>query len=457
MTVLTPIICPSREALPVKSVSRSLDRVEATFDDNTLVADAGLIVPATLMVRLGLEQLINATVQLVGRVGGARPGRKVLTLVASILAGGNHIDHVDRLRAGATQAVLPFRVMAPSTLGTFLRSFTFGHIRQLDAVIAETIRRAWTFGAGPGSESMTIDVDSTICEVHGKQKQGAAFGYTRVLGYHPILATRADTGEVLHARLRKGSSQRGHRRFIEELIARVRRAGATGALTVRGDSGFWSYALIDTLHRLGVHWSITVSISKEIRARIDAIDETAWTTISYPDGGEAQVAETTITTGKSKRLQTVRLVVRRTRLTDAAQAALWPQWRHHAFITDIDFDVVEMDQFHRDHATVELAIRDLKDGAGLEHCPSGKFFANAAWLACAVLAHNVTRWTARLGRVHPHDHLTVTRTVRTRVLALPGRLVNRSGRHVLRLPARWPWRTTFNTALDQLRALPMLS
>jgi Transposase DDE domain group 1 len=434
-----------------------LDRVEATFDDETLVADAGLIVPATLMVRLGLESLIDATVRLVDRVGGARPGRKVLTLVASILAGGTHIDHADRLRAGATQAVLPFRVMAPSTLGTFLRSFTFGHIRQLDAVIGETIRRAWTLGAGPGSESMTIDVDSTICEVHGHQKQGAAFGYTRVLGYHPILATRADNGEVLHARLRKGSSQRGHRRFVEELIARVRRAGATGALTVRGDSGFWSYALVDTLHRLGVHWSITVSISKEIRARIDAIDETAWTTISYSDGGEAQVADTTITAGKSKRLQTVRLVVRRTRLTDPAQAALWPHWRHHAFITDVDVDVVAMDQFHRDHATVELAIRDLKDGAGLEHCPSGKFFANAAWLACAVLAHNVTRWTARLGRVHPDDRLTVARTVRTRVVALPGRLVNRSGRHVLRLPARWPWRTTFNTALDQLRALPMLS
>jgi len=159
-------------------------------------------------------------------------------------------DHAERLRAGATQQVLPFQVMAPSTLGTFLRSFTFGHIRQLDAAIAETIRRAWALGAGPGSDAVTIDLDSTICEVHGKQKQGAAYGYTRAFGYHPILATQADTGEILHARLRKGSSQRGHQRFVEELIARVRRAGATGALTVRGDSGFWSYALIDTLHRV---------------------------------------------------------------------------------------------------------------------------------------------------------------------------------------------------------------
>ena len=437
-------------------VSRPLERVAVTFDDETLVADAGLLVPGTLMVRLGLEALIDSTVRLVGRVGGAHPGRKVLTLVASILAGGTHIDHADRLRAGATQKVLPFRVMAPSTLGTFLRAFTFGHVRQLDAVIAESIRRAWTLGAGPGADPVTVDLDSTICQVHGHQKQGAAHGYTRVLGYHPILATRADSGEVLHARLRKGSSQRGARRFTEELIARVRRAGATGSLRVRADSGFWSYKLIDSLDRLGVRWSITVTISKEVRARIDAIDEDAWTAIAYPDGGAAEVAETTLTAGRSKRLKSVRLVVRRTRLTDPAQAKLWPDWRHHAFITDLDLPVVEMDEFHRDHARVELAIRDLKDGAGLEHCPSGRFFANAAWLACAVLAHNLVRWTARLGDVHPDGQLTVTRTVRTRILALPGRLVNRSGRPVLRLPARWPWAASFLVALDRIRSLPLL-
>jgi hypothetical protein len=441
----------------VTAVSRSLDRVEVTFDDPSLVADAGLVVAATLMVRLGLETLINQSVRLVGRVGGSRPGRKVLTLVAAILVGGSHIDHADRLRAGATQKVLPFKVMAPSTLGTFLRSFTFGHIRQLDAVIAETQRRAWALGVGPGATPLTIDVDSTICEVYGKLKQGAAYGYTKVLGYHPILATRADTGEVLHARLRKGSSLRGARRFAEELIARVRRSGATGELTVRADSGFWSYALVDTLTRLGVHWSITVAISKEIRAEIDKIDEHAWQTISYPDGGEAQVAETTITAGKSRRWETVRLVVRRTRLTGRAQQALWPDWRHHAFITDLDGPAVAVDQFHRDHATVELAIRDLKQGAGLEHCPSGRFFANAAWLGCAVLAHNLTRWSARLGDMHPAERLTVARTVRTRVIAVPGRLVNRSGRPVLRMPLHWPWAHTFTRALDRIRSLPLVT
>lgn len=405
-------------------VSHGIDRIDATFDDPSLVANAGLILPATLMVHLGVEALVNSTVHLVGRVGGALPGRKICTLVATILAGGSHIDHANVLRAGATQRVLPFRVMAPSTLGTFLRSF---------------------------------DMDSTICEVHGKAKHGAAYGYTRQLGYHPLLATRADTGEVLHGRLRKGSSQRGHKRFVEELIARVRRCGATGPLTLRADSGFWSWELIDSLTRLGVNWSVTVSINQGIRAAIDGIDNDAWTDIVYPDGGQAQVADTVYVTGRGKKQRRVRLVVRRTRLTETAQRQLWPDWRHHAFVTDLDTPVVEVDQFHRDHARVELAIRDLKEGAGLEHCPSGRFFANAAWLACAVLAHNITRWTARLGHIHPDEQLTVTRTIRTRLFALPGRLVNRSGRPTLRLPDAWPWERTFTEGLGRLRGLPQLA
>ena len=441
----------------MNSSSRMIERVAVTFDDPTLVADAGLIVPATLMVRLGLEALVNQMVRLGGRVGGARPGRKVLTLVAAILVGASHIDHVDRLRAGATHKVLPFRVMAPSTLGTFLRAFTFGHIRQLDKVIAETIRRAWSLGAGPGTEPMVIDLDSTICEVHGKLKQGAAYGYTHVLGYHPLVAVWSKTGEILHARLRKGSSQRGHKRFVSELVARVRRAGAAGPLVVRADAGFWSWALIDTLRRSKVAWSVTVTINAQIRACIEAIDESAWVPIAYPDGGEAQVAEASYTTRVRGEERTVRLVVRRTRLAERAQRALWPDWRHHAFVTDLDLPLVEMDRFHREHATVELAIRDLKEGAGVEHCPSGRFFANAAWLACAVLAHDLIRWSARLGEVHPDDQLTVARTVRTRVLALPGRLVNRSGTIVLRLPERWPWATTFIRALAQIRALPLVT
>ncbi|HXY26676.1 MAG TPA: transposase, partial [Acidimicrobiales bacterium] len=227
-----------------------------------------------------------------------------------------------------------------------------------------------------------------------------------------------------------------------------------------GDAGFYSWALIDTLVRLRVAWSITVIINPQVKAAIEAVEESAWVPIDYPEGGEAQVAETISVTGggSSKRKERrVRLVVRRSRLIDPAQLALWPNWRHHAFITDLDLPLVEMDRFHREHATVELAIRDLKEGAGLEHCPSGRFFANAAWLGCAVLAHNLAQWTVRLGDVHPDDQLTVTRTVRSRVFCLPGRLANRSGRLVLRLPQRWPWASTFTTALGRLRALPMLA
>ncbi len=441
-------------------VSQTIDRFEATFDDDTLVADAGLIVPATLMGRLGVEQVVNEMVDLGGRVGGASPGRKVTTLVASMLGGGTHIDHANKLRAGSTGKVLPFRVMAPSTLGTFLRSFTFGHVRQLDAVIAETTRRAWAVGAGPGAAAMTIDLDSTICEVHGHLQGGAAYGYTRQLGYHPLLATWAATGDVLHARMRKGSAntQRGAKRFVEELIARVRRNGASGPLCVRADSGFYAWDTIDTLTRLEVAWSVTVNINASIRTAIEAIPENAWIDIAYPDGGVAQVAETTYVTGggKTKRAQRrVRLVVRRTRLVDPTQLRLWPNWRHHAFVTNTELDTVAADEFHRDHATVELAIRDLKAGAGLEHCPSGKFNANAAWLVCAVLAHNLVRWTARLGNIHPAGQLTVSNTVRQRVFGVPGRLVNRSGRPTLRLPTRWPWAATFITALNAIRSLPL--
>ena len=144
--------------------------------------------------------------------------------------------------------------------------------------------------------------------------------------------------------------------------------------------------------------------------------------------------------------------MRRTRLTDPNEAQLWPEWRHHAFVTNVDMPTVEADQFHRDHATVELAIRDLKEGAGLEHCPSGRFFADAAWSPAPCWPHNLIRWTARLGYVHTDDQLTVTRTIRTKLLALPGRLFNRCWRSALRLPARWPWARSFHTACDRIRS-----
>ena len=436
-------------------VSHAIDRVEVSFDDPNLVANAGLLLTATLAERLDLEQMIDSIVKLGDRVGGARPGRKVLTLAHAMIAGGTHIDHADMLRAGSTASVLGHRVMAPSTLGTFLRSFTFGHVRQLEAVNGRALERAWTAGVGP-SKSLVIDIDSTICEVIGKHKQGAGYGYTRKLGYHPLLATNADTGEVLHARMRKGSAntQRGARRFIDELVARVRRSGATDVLTIRFDSGFWANDTIAVLNRLDVRYTMAVRCSSRgINDAIAAIPDDAWTAIAYTDDGEAEVAECAYTTGVGNKAVTRRLVVRRTRLTDKHQLKLWPDWRHFGFLTDLDGTAVELDRFHRQHAVVELAIRDLKEGAGLEHVPSGNFHANSAWLQCAVLAHNMIRWTAIAGKVRVDNQLVVARTLRTRFLAIPGRLVNRSGRPTLRMPTNWPWSTPFMTALHSLRGL----
>lgn len=187
---------------------QSLDGLDVMFDDERAVANAGLILPATLAAHLGLEAAANELVSLSGP-GYFRPGRKAMTLVHSMIVGGDCIDDVDVLRAGETEGVLGHRVMAPSTCGTFLRAFTFGHVRQLDAWSEFALTAAWAAGAGPGDTAMTIDIDSTICETHGYAKQGASFGYTKRRGYHPLLATRADTGEVLHIRFRKGSANTG--------------------------------------------------------------------------------------------------------------------------------------------------------------------------------------------------------------------------------------------------------
>jgi hypothetical protein len=193
------------------------DRVAVAFDDERLVADAGVVLPATLAARLGIEALVDQRVELGDRPGAANAGAKVMTLVAAMALGADSIDDCDVLRAGRTAALLGHRVAAPSTLGTFLRAFTFGHVRQLDRVLGEALERAWRAGAGPGDGRLVVDVDSFVGEVHGYQKQGAAFGYTRQRGYHPLLASRADTGEVLHIRLRKGSANtaRGVLRFVE--------------------------------------------------------------------------------------------------------------------------------------------------------------------------------------------------------------------------------------------------
>lgn len=425
---------------------QSLDGLDVMFDDERAVANAGLVLPATLAAHLGLEAAANELISLSGP-GYFRPGRKAMTLVHSMIAGGDCIDDVDVLRAGETQGVLGHRVMAPSTCGTFLRSFTFGHVRQLDAWSELALTAAWAAGAGPGDAPMTIDIDSTICATYGYAKQGASFGYTKRRGYHPLLATRADTGEVLHIRFRTGSANtgRGAERFVREVIGRVRRAGATGALFLRADSGFWSKKVIKACRDHGVGYSITVRQVSPVKAAIAGIDDAAWQPIDYTIGGDAEVAECPY--GDRHRL-----VVRRTRII-GAQAELFDNWRHHAFITDSTTSAVEADTDHRAHAVIELAIRDLKDGAGLEHCPSGRFHANGAWAVHATVAHNLLRWVHLLGTATTGP--VVAKTMRRKLLTLPGRFTRGGRRRQLHLPARWPWSSEFLLALGRLRALPL--
>jgi Transposase DDE domain group 1 len=421
-----------------------LDGVQVVFDDWRAVSDAGIVLVATLAARLGIEALAARFVRLGDPVGAANAGRKVMTLLYAMVLGADCIDDCDLLRSGRLSALLG-RVSAPSTLGTFLRAFTFGHVRQLDRLLGAALTRAWRAGAGPGGGRLVVDVDSFVGEVYGRAKHGAAFGYTRRRGYHPLLATRAGSGEVLHIRLRKGSANtsRGIGRFLDELIARVTRAGATGVKLLRADSGFWSKQTFAKLERAGWQYSIGVRLQPAVRGAIEQIPERAWQTLEdYPSTSIAQIAETALG-GR-------RLIVRRVRTLNP-QGELLPSWELFPFITNRTDTLQLVEAEHRQHAAVELAIRDLKDQA-LAHFPSGHFAANAAWTVIACLAHNLLRWTTLIGL--PVTTVRAARTVRRRLLTLPGRLTTSARRWTLHLPARWPWQHDLIRALNRIRALP---
>jgi hypothetical protein len=438
--------------------SHRLDRLDTAFDDDRLVADAGLLLPATLARHLGLKALVDEHVSLGTKPGRANPGDKVLTLVMSALAGGDCIDDANALRAGGTERILGFSVKAASTLGTFLRNFRWGHVRQLDRVSRELLARAWAAGAGPGSEPFTIDLDSTICETYGLKKQGALHhGYTHVRGYHPLLAIAAGTGDVLMARLREGraNTARGAGHFLRETIGRVRAAGASGQLTVRADSGFYAHAVVAVCRTMKVRFSITIRQSPATRRLIEAIPDAAWTPIPYWIDGGADVAETTyVPFVDQPDAAPVRLIVRRVRPTPGSQLALLTLYDFHAFITDRDGETLELEADHRRHAEIENAIRDLKYGMALNHLPSGKFGANGAWLAIQVIAHNLARWTARIGL---GAGIITTKTLRRRLFTLAGRLTRSARRVTLHLPARWPWAIGWTAALMRLRSILLLA
>jgi hypothetical protein len=262
--------------------SHDLSRVGMRFDEPNLVPSAGLLPAAALAQRLGVERLVDDRLTLAGH--GHASGAKALTVLGSMLAGGDSIRDVDVLRTGATEEVFD-GVRAPSTIGSWLRAFKWSNVRQLDAVGRQLLARTWAAGAGPADlgAPLTIDIDSTIGPVYGRSKQGAGFGYTKVRGYHPQLATCAQTGQILFSRLRGGSAgaARGAASFLTETVSRVRHAGATGPLTVRADSACYSQAVLLTARKFDVRFSVTVRHNRRIRAAIAAIDEDAWTPIPY--------------------------------------------------------------------------------------------------------------------------------------------------------------------------------
>lgn len=419
---------------------------------------AGLLPAGALAQRLGVAELIDRRLGLAEH--GAASGTKALSVIGSMLVGGDSIEDTALLRSGALGEVFT-ETRAPSTLGTWLRAFKWHNVRQLDAVSRELLKRLWAAGAGPADPSgpLTVDVDSTIVEVFGGSKQGAAFGYTRTRGYHPQLATLAETGQVLGCRLRAGNAHaaRGGDTFLAETISRLRGAGASGQITVRADSAFYSKAVLGAAERLGVRFSITVPQDKKIRAAIEAIEEAEWTPIPYwlstPEVSGADVAETSYTCFEGKpEARTVRLVVRRTRPTPGSQLALFTTWQYHAFVTDREEELTQVEAEHRRHAVVEQSIAELKS-AGLAHLPSGKFTANAAWLTLAVMAHNLARAVGALagGQL---ARATVT-TLQRCLFTIPGRLVHTARRLRLRLPKRWPWAEAFSTAMAAILAIPL--
>jgi len=385
-----------------------LSRVSVSFTEKNLIPNAGLVPAAVLAQRIGLSELIDQRLGLARH--GANSGAKALTVIGSMLAGGDSIDDTAVLRAGAAGELFD-ATRAPSTVGSWLRAHKWSNVRQLDAISRELLARLWAAGAGPTDVAgpLTIDLDSSIVPVFGRSKQGAAFGYTKIRGYHPQFATCAATGMVLFSRLRGGSAgaARGAKSFLTETVSRVRDAGASGQLTVRADSAFYNRAVLGTAVKLGVEFSVTARQDKKIRAAIDAIEETAWTPIPYwlstPEVSGADVAG-------------------------------------------------EIEADHRRHAVVEQRIAELKS-AGLAHLPSGNFMANAAWLALAVMAHNLARAVGRLAG--PDLDKATTSTLQRRIFTVPGRLVHSGRRRHLRLPASWPWASAITQALTTIQAIPI--
>jgi hypothetical protein len=458
-------------------VSHTTRAVSASFDDSNLMSSAGLVPAMKLAEKAGLRSLADKWLS-VPTDKGANAGLKVASLVAGMLAGADAIDDMAVLRHGGMRKLFA-HLYAPSTLGSFLRAFTFGHVRQLDAIASRFLICLAALSPliipEPDGDYVFLDVDDTIIEVHGHQKQGAGFGYSGVRGLNAILATlKTVTGApiILAQRLRRGaaSSPHGATRLIRDALATLRRLpGMTAARVLfRADSAFYTFAAIHAALAGGAAVAVTARLDSAVRKAIAAIPAAGWTPIKYTHAiydedtrtwiSDAEVAEipyTAFTSRKKTDHISGRLVVRRIPELNkhklAGQATLFDLHRFHAFFTTSTLDTVTADTTHRAHAAIELVNSDLKSSA-LAHLPSGVFAANAAWLVLAVIAFNLTRAAA----VTAGTGLARARaaTIRRKLINIPARTASSARRITLHLPENWPWETGWTHLFDHAFAPP---
>ena len=457
------------------------------FDEPNLVSLAGLVPMVALAESAGLRTLAQEHLS-VPTDKGSNAGLKVSSLVAGMVAGADSIDDMALLRHGGMARIFT-GAYAPSTLGSFLRCFTFGHIRQLDAVASRFLfALAVLAGMFPAHETTDdtdtnqyalLDVDDTLIEVHGYAKQGAGFGYTRVRGINALLATLSTTSMapvIVAQRLRKGAcnSSRGAKRLVGDAVKTARRLLGSGCrVLVRMDSAYYGRGPVHAALVGGAAVSVTVRMDNRIRAAITSLGEASWTPIEYTNAifdeaagvwvSRAEVAEVAFTAFAAQRKADHvqgRLVVRRIpdlnaeKNRAAGQDTLFDTWRFHAFFTTADpqlLDTVAADKTHRGHAVIEQVHADLKSSA-LAHLPSGVFTANAAWLVLAVIAFNLTRAAgvltgAELARA-------TTATLRRKLIHVPARAATRGRRLILHLPTAWPWQNAWSDLFDRLADPP---
>ena len=417
--------------------------------------------PASSRSEPGCQDLIAEHVR-IAKPGGVNARLKVPALVAGMIAGADSIEDMAVLRHGGMDRLFT-GVRAPSTLGTFLRTFTFGHVRQLDAVASRLlINLAAQAPVLPGVATVAyVDVDDTVKPTFGYAKQGAGRGYTGVKGLNALIGIISTPGSrplIASARLRKGSanSARGAHRLVSDTLVTARSCGATGTLVLRADSAFFQSEVIAAALRAKACFSITARLSPPVRQAIEAIPAQGWTPIKYTNAvwdehaqqwiSEAEVAQidyTAFTSRPKAKQVTARLIVRRVPdMNPAHQSPLFTVYRHHAVFTNSPLPMLDAEKAHRGHAIVEQVIADLKGGP-LAHLPSGKFWANSAWLVCAAMAFNLTRTAGVLAS--PFHAKATTSTLRAQLINVPARLARSARRLTLHLPLTWPWQTAWST------------